>query len=252
MNIAGATSVGLVRSNNEDAFFFTANQIGPLSNLFIVADGMGGHNAGEVASAKSLEYFHEFVLQSHRDVHGVPGDMVTFLVGAVEYANKGVYEHSLTNPGFSGMGTTFSACAVLGDKLAIAHIGDSRIYTIAQGRVITQITEDHSYVAEMVQAGNITPTEAKIHPNRNQLTRVLGCEPPVNVDGILHDINGVDSVLLCSDGLTDMLSDEEIMSIVSQNTFPQTRVQDLIDAANDRGGKDNITVIIIDVKGETN
>jgi len=250
MKTAGLTATGLVRSHNEDTIFSTTSQIGPLPNLFIVADGMGGHNAGEVASAKSVEYFCEFICAQHKAI-ATQESAVSLLVAAIKFANQKVYTHSLESLELSGMGTTFSACAVLDGKLAIAHIGDSRIYTVAKGQ-IAQITTDHTYVEEMIQAGHLTSKDAKTHPNRNQLTRVLGCRPPIDVDGALYDLSKTDSVLLCSDGLTDMLLDEEILNIASQNTPPQDRGQALIDAANRNGGIDNISVIIIDVKGETN
>ena len=251
MKLAGQTAIGLVRSHNEDTIFYSAGPTGPLPNLFVVADGMGGHNAGEVASAKSLEFFCKFIHGSQPGAAAAPDAIVRLLVEAVNHSNYEVYTLSLSSPELSGMGTTFSACAVVGGMLAVAHIGDSRIYTISQNS-ITQITTDHAYVAEMVKAGHITPQDAKTHPNRNQLTRVLGCEPPVDVDGTLHDLCGVDMVLVCSDGLTDMLSDAEILSIATQNAPPLDRVQALIDAANNNGGKDNISVIIIDVEGEIN
>jgi len=249
MHVAALTATGLVRGHNEDTIFSTTDHIGPLPNLFIVADGMGGHNAGEVASAKSLEFFQEFIKDVKPEATATPGGVMSLLVAATEHANSGVYSLAQTSPGFSGMGTTFSACAVAHGKLAVAHIGDSRIYTISHAG-ITQITADHTYVAKMVEAGHLTPSGAKTHPNRNQLTRVLGCAPPIEVDGNLHDLIGVDMVLLCSDGLTDMLSDEEIMGIANQDTPPVDRAQALVDAANAGGGIDNISVIIIDVKGE--
>jgi len=250
MNVAGLSAVGIVRSHNEDAIYHTTNQAGPFPNLFIVADGMGGHNAGEVASEKSLDYFRDFIKDAELPPKSTPMDVTSLLVLAVDHANKNVYELSLTSPEYTGMGTTFSACVITDGELAVAHIGDSRIYIISQDQ-ITQVTTDHTYVAEMVQAGHIDPRDAKTHPNRNQLTRVLGCPPPICVDGNLHDLSGASAVLLCSDGLTDMLSDEEIMHIISQDTPPETRVQALIDAANNNGGIDNISAIIIDVKGES-
>ena len=251
MNASGLTAIGLVRSHNEDAIFHTTDPIGPLPNLFIVADGMGGHNAGEVASSKSLEYSCGFIRRAPQKNLTCPKDAVELLVAAVNHANQEVYSHSQKHPECYGMGTTFSACTVLDGNLAVAHIGDSRIYTIAPGH-ITQITTDHTYVAEMIQAGNLTPSEAKTHPKRNQLTRVLGYEPPITIDGTLHDLSAVNYVLLCSDGLTDMLSDDEILSIITQNSPTQTIAKALIGAANNNGGIDNISAIIIDVKGETN
>ncbi|MCL2377518.1 MAG: Stp1/IreP family PP2C-type Ser/Thr phosphatase [Defluviitaleaceae bacterium] len=251
MYVAGLTATGIVRSHNEDTIFFTANQVGPLPNLCVVADGMGGHNGGEVASAKSLEYFIEFINHPELSIDLTPEDIMQLLVSAANYANSKVFDHSLTSVELTGMGTTFTACVVFKNKLAVAHIGDSRIYVLTQ-EGISQITTDHTYVAEMVEAGHLTPAGAKTHPNRNQLTRVLGCPPPINVDGALHDLNEDSTILLCSDGLTDMLSDDEIFTIVSQNSQPTARVQALVDAANNHGGIDNISAIIIDVKGETN
>ena len=250
MYAAGLTATGLVRSHNEDVIFYTAQPIGPLPNLFVVADGMGGHNAGEVASAKSLEFSCDFLRGASSAPSAEPGYIRDFLVSAVHAANKAVFEYAASNPAYFGMGTTFSACSIASNTLAVAHIGDSRIYAISPDH-ISQITTDHTFVEEMVQAGSLTPSQAKTHPRRNVLTRVLGCDPLVSADGTLHSLDGVSSVLLCSDGLTDMLSDEEIMNLTTQNASADDRVQALIDAANRQGGVDNISAIIIDVKGET-
>ena len=251
MQAAAHTDIGRIRSHNEDIVFCTTNPTGPLPNLFVVADGMGGHNAGEVASAESLKYSCDFLRSSQVPAPVGPEGAMKLLVESVENANMGVYAQSLTSQDLKGMGTTFSACTVLGDTLAVAHVGDSRIYIINSGH-ITQITTDHTYVAEMVKAGHITPEDAKTHPNRNQLTRVLGYEPEIQVEGILYSLGMEDCVLLCSDGLTDMLTDEEIMDIVCTPSLPQIRAQALIDAANTNGGVDNISAIIIDIKGEIN
>jgi len=210
---------------------------------------MGGHNAGEVASAKSIEYMCGFVRGAPPISHGAPEDILDFLVNATHAANKAVYEHAESNPAYSGMGTTFSACSIVADTLVVAHIGDSRIYAINPGS-ITQLTIDHTYVEEMVQAGKILQSEAKTHPRRNIITRVLGCAPEITADGALHDLTGVSHILLCSDGLTDMLSDDTMMDLASQNIPASERTNMLINAANEQGGRDNISAIIIDVKGE--
>jgi len=249
MHAAGQTAVGKVRNHNEDTIFLTTSQIGPLPNLFIVADGMGGHNGGEVASAKSVEYFRDFVCHPQLNIALTPQDIMQLLVSATKYANSKVLDLSLADPALFRMGTTFSACVVLEGQLVVAHIGDSRIYTTTNDN-INQITSDHTYVAEMIQAGQLTPSEAKTHPNRSQLTRVLGLDPAIDVDVSLHELSHVNAILLCSDGLTDMLSDGEIMHITTQNAPPAARVQALVDAANHAGGIDNISAIIIDVKGE--
>jgi len=249
MYAAGLTAVGLVRGHNEDAIFCSTVPIGPLPNLFVVADGMGGHNAGEVASSKSLEHSQAFIQDSASPLTTIPEDIMDILVAATHQANRDVFDLSVSDPSFHGMGTTFTACSIVNDTLAVAHIGDSRIYAVGPGG-ISQITSDHTFVQEMVDAGRLTPQEAKIHPQRNMLTRVLGCDPLLTAEGNLCDLQGVDSVLLCSDGLTDMLTDEEILEIVSQKTSPKARVEALIGAANHQGGVDNISAIIIDIKGE--
>ena len=253
MQSAALTDTGRVRSHNEDTIFCTTNPIGPLPNLFIVADGMGGHNAGEVASRESVEYSCDY-LRGLEPAALSPEEALKLLVEAVDQANMGVYVQSLTGQEMRGMGTTFSACTILGTTLVIAHIGDSRIYSISPGSPgsITQLTTDHTYVAEMIKAGYLTPENAKTHPNRSQLTRVLGYEPEIQVDGALHELNTAETVLLCSDGLTDMLTNDEIMNIICTQGQPQARAQALIDAANNNGGIDNISVIIIDMAGEPN
>jgi len=236
----------MVRHHNEDTIFCSTEPLGSLPNLFIVADGMGGHNAGEVASSKSLEYCKNFIHNSTLPISTKPEDILDILMAAAHQANRDVFNLSVASPSFSGMGTTFSACSIFGDSLALAHIGDSRVYTIGAEGII-QITTDHTFVQELVDAGSIAPNEAKIHPQRNMLTRVLGCDPSTEAEGFLHDLSGVDSVLLCSDGLTDMLSDNEILNIANQQAPPKSRVEALIAAANLQGGIDNISVVIIDI-----
>jgi len=249
MYAAGLTAVGLVRNHNEDVIFYSTESFGPLPNFFVVADGMGGHNAGEVASAKSLEYSSNFILESKKSKLTNPEDILDILITAAMQANNSVFELSVSKPAYYGMGTTFSACSIIGNTIVIAHIGDSRIYTISPGN-ITQVTTDHTYVEEMVKAGKITREEARSHSRRNILTRVLGCDSLTPADGTTYSLEGVNSILLCSDGLTDMISDEDIMEIINQNTPPKARAEALVSAANNNGGKDNISVIIIDVKGE--
>jgi len=244
MHVSGQTSTGMVRDHNEDVLYHSIEPIGPLPNLFIVADGMGGHNAGEVASAKSLDFSWDFIYNT-----SPPGDAPDILETAALYANRQVFELSVSNPEYHGMGTTFTACSIKDSTMAVAHVGDSRIYAISPGH-ITQITTDHTLVDEMVQAGAITKEEAKTHPRRNVIKRVLGYEPEIEVDSTTHDIGHAHSILLCSDGLTDMLSDEEILEITTQDSAINLRAEALVDAANKAGGVDNITVILVDIRGE--
>ena len=249
MYAAGLTAVGLVREHNEDAIRYTMEPVGPLPNLFIVADGMGGHNAGEVASQKSVEFFYDFVCNAAHTAFLKPDDILSFMLEATHTANQKVYEYAAQSPDFRGMGTTFSACTILNNSMIYTHIGDSRIYAISPGH-ITRVTLDHTFVEELVKQGSLTPEQAKTHPRRNQLTRVLGCDPDVFADGAIFDISHVDSILLCSDGLSDMVPQEAVLKLVSLNVTTDARVQALIDTANNQGGIDNISAIIIDVKGE--
>jgi len=246
MYATGLTAIGKVRSHNEDAYFCSTKPVGALPNLFIVADGMGGHNAGEVASAKSLEYSLEFINKYHDQPMAHVSDYQNILVTATNHANNDVYKLSILDPEYQGMGTTYTACTFINETMAVSHIGDSRIYAFSP-HGITQVTKDHTMVQELVDAGTISKQEAKIHPQRNMLTRVLGCDPYTTADGFFYNINKTDSILICSDGLTDMLTDEEIFNIVMKKDTVQDRAKALVSTANENGGIDNITVIIIDL-----
>jgi len=246
MNVIGLTVVGKVRSHNEDVIFNSLDTVGPLPNLFIVADGMGGHNAGEVASAKAVEHSCAFLHDYESIAPKEPEGILNILLKATHQANREVYKLSTSDSSLNGMGTTFTACCVLGEILAIAHIGDSRIYALKNGE-LCQITKDQTMVQELLDAGKITPGDARSHPRRNVLTRVLGCDPLTEADGALHDLHDIDSILMCSDGLTDMLTDEEIHEIIKLKISTETRAEALINAANNNGGIDNISAIIIDL-----
>ncbi len=235
MMAAGRTDIGSVRHNNEDSIFFSCEKIFCLPNLFVVADGIGGHNAGEVASSKAIECFKGF-LENGCD------NMLDSLVQAVEFSNARVFQSSLENDELSGMGTTFTAC-VISDKLYTVHIGDSRLYRFSDGK-LCQLTEDHTFVNEMVKKGELTLEEARNHKNRNLITRALGTDNVVDVDAFVCDIKSGDLILLCSDGLTDMVSDEEISQILSRGDSVETFANNLIDKALKNGGADNISVIV--------
>jgi protein phosphatase len=239
----GITDVGKVRSQNEDSIFYTQDQYGSLPNLFIVSDGMGGHRAGEVASSKAVEYFCSYA-QSR---HCTPDEILDFLISAVAYANEQVYEISLSDPVLYGMGATFSVCVVLGMRVFLAHIGDSRVY-FASANGLVQLTTDHSYVNELVRAGQITEADARVHPRKNMLTRALGVSYREVIDGLVYDIEDDGMILLCSDGLTNMLTDSEIHSIILMPVGLEQKARHLISAANENGGQDNISVILADVR----
>ena len=228
------TDVGMVRQQNEDAFLAE-------ENLYVVADGMGGHNAGEVASelavttvkagAKSgihsMEQFRELVQQ----------------------ANTAIYTASLDDSTQSGMGTTLTALAVVpGEepRVLVANVGDSRTYLFRQG-VLTRLSIDHSYVQELVNEGIITPEEARVHPRRNIVTRAMGIERSVMVDVFSHMVRTGDRIVLCSDGLVDEVADVEIATVLQQHTDPQETAEALVMVANANGGRDNTTVVVVDI-----
>lgn len=241
MNISGRTDVGLIRSQNEDSIFFSKEALGSLPNVFIVADGMGGHNAGEIASTYSISFFREFVENSRG------AECLDTIVGATAYSNLRIHEHSKTDPSLSGMGTTFSV-AVLDEqsgKIFASHVGDGRIYVVS-GENMTQITIDHTYVNEMVRTGQLTLEQARMHPKKNILTRALGTQEQVDIDGIVYPLTPHDKILMCSDGLSTLVDDNEILAIIQSEDSLDMVVENLINCANSRGGFDNISVILIE------
>ena len=243
MNAYGITDTGRVRSQNEDTIFVSPDPLGTLPNALIVSDGMGGHRAGEVASQKAVKFFCDYV----RSKTCTSDELLDFLVSAVGYANYKVFEMSMRDPSLYGMGATFSACVVSGSKLLIAHIGDSRVYLSAGGQ-FSQLTIDHSYVNELVRAGQISEKAARNHPRKNELTRVLGVEPRAKIDGIVYDADDGGILLLCSDGLTNMLTDDEISLIIEGTDSLEIKTRCLVTAANDRGGLDNISAVLADLR----
>jgi serine/threonine protein phosphatase PrpC len=228
---AGASSdVGQLRQINEDSFV-----IDDRLALYAVADGMGGHQAGEVASATALEALRAAVAS------GQPID------AAIVGANAAVFQKAATDRDLTGMGTTLTALVILGDStLLIGHVGDSRAYHIRDG-VIEQLTEDHSLVEELVREGRLSPAEAEVHPQRSIITRALGIDAEVEVDLYTIEARTGDRILICSDGLSGMLRDDEMLRIASLETDPRLAADRLVDAANEAGGEDNITVLIVDV-----
>jgi protein phosphatase len=235
----GITDKGKVRKKNEDSILISNETIGSLKNLYIISDGMGGHNAGEVASEKSITYFVEFITE--REVEGA--GLLDFLVDASKFANAKVLEYAAQNENFKGMGATFTACVIENGKVHISHVGDSRAYLIGRGE-ISQLTTDHTYVYEMVKSGIITKEEAKKHPNKNIITRAIGVYDALEIDCYAKEISKEDIILICSDGLTNMLDDSDIMDIALNN--PLEKIANvLVEAANARGGEDNISVIAI-------
>lgn len=241
MRAYGISHIGKVRESNQDAFFVQTDPIGSLSNLYIVADGMGGHLAGEIASTSSITAFSEFV-----KTHIFPQEnLLDFLVEATQFANFVVYKKSQENKNYRGMGTTFISMSIQNNKVYASHIGDSRIYKIDE-HSITQITQDHSYVEEMLRRGEISKEQAVNHPNKNVLTRALGDENLANVDAIVFDVKKGDKILMCTDGLTNMVLDRDIKDIITENSI-EVAANNLVVRANANGGKDNITCLLVEI-----
>lgn len=223
-----ATDIGRVRERNEDSFLVD-------SPLFAVADGMGGHRGGAVASELALERVEELFRAGRAS-----------LVDLVRSANRAVFERSMTDQAVSGMGTTLTAAMVDLDGVHLAHVGDSRAYLLRAG-ALRQLTEDHTLVNRMVRAGEISREEADVHPHRNVLTRTIGTEPDVEVDETDVPVIDGDRLLLCSDGLTGMVAGDQIRAILEATPNPQEAADRLVRAANRAGGIDNITVIVLDI-----
>lgn len=242
LKVYSMTDIGKKRELNEDYIYTSVLPIGGLSNLFIVADGMGGHNAGDYASAHAVKTFVE---TAEKSTQGEKTEDI--LRSALEKANTFVHKTSLSDTKLSGMGTTMVVATCKEDKVTIANVGDSRLYVIND--TITQITKDHSLVEEMVSLGGIDKEAARNHPDKNIITRAVGVKPSVEIDFFELTVTKADRLLLCSDGLTNMLRDEEICEIVQKYEEIELAARALIDAANYNGGRDNIAVILVEPLG---
>lgn len=247
MNAAGYTDVGIARSENQDAIFVSSMRVGPVPNLFIVADGMGGHNAGDVASKEAVKTMSSYVRDFPAADFVKPPDYLDLLISAAKKANEHILTMSQKNFTMAGMGTTLTACVIVNGTVIITHVGDSRAYAISDDGII-QLTTDHTYISELIQAGRVTQEEALTHPRRHVLTRVLGDVEHSGLDGLVIPLGSAKSVLLCSDGLTNMIDNDSILTIVNSTGNVAQRAQALIDEANNRGGDDNISAVLIDLK----
>lgn len=240
MRAFGKSDIGKVRDMNQDSFYISSPQ--DEVQLFIVADGMGGYKGGEVASKLAVETSKNYIINNFNSIEHDRENILNLIKSAIEYANLVVYEKSKEVPELENMGTTIDICLILQNKVYIGHVGDSRVYR-KRKEFFRKLTTDHSYVQKLVSDGTITKEEAYNHPKKNMLIKALGCssfvEPDVMVKGFLKD----DILLMCSDGLTNMLRDEEIVQIINQN--PMEACNRLVNEANDKGGLDNITAVII-------
>lgn len=224
------SDIGLVRGHNEDSFLAKAP-------IFAVCDGMGGHAAGEVASSIAVETLAEKAPIVADDV---------LLGSAVEAANAAVIQAAADGKGKLGMGSTCTCIVIDGDRMSVAHVGDSRVYLLHAGMLV-RLTHDHSYVEELVDAGEITADEARVHPSRSVITRALGSDPAMYADHFTLNVTAGDRLVVCSDGLSSMVEDSRIEAIAVSTATPQATADGLVAAALEQGGSDNVTVVVVDV-----
>lgn len=247
----GLSDKGLSRTHNEDSFYADKDL-----GLFVVADGMGGHAAGDVASRMAVEALSGYIRKSRTGVGPRIGpsdsgrsDASNRLVSGIRLANQVVCHAAKTNPSWRGMGTTIVAALVDGSRVSLAHAGDSRAYLVRSG-AISQLTDDHSVVAERVRKGLMSKEEAEGSGIRNLVTRALGSDEALEIDVSEIDIMDGDKLLLCSDGLSTMVADDEVLTIITSDHAPESACARLVEVANNNGGSDNITVVAAFFAGE--
>ena len=247
IELANLTDIGCARENNEDYYGYAEpesdSEFDLRGRLIVIADGMGGHEGGQVASGLAVDALREVFLE------GPPGAPSTVLASAFRNAHASIHEHALLHPELRGMGTTCTAALLRDGLLTYGHVGDSRLYLLREG-TIASLTRDHSYVQQLVDGGVITPEQAKTHPGRNILTSALGADSGVQADlpEAAIPLQPADVLLMCTDGLHGMVNDDEMGAIASQNT-PREACQQLVDLAKSRGGPDNITLQIVRIDG---
>ena len=243
MKVFAKSDIGRKRSMNQDSFSVFEDEESKL-NLYILADGMGGYKGGEIASKVAVTAIEKYIKEkfnSNMKKHQI----LKIIEDAIEFANNAIYEESEVDEELQDMGTTVEVCLILDNKVYIGHIGDSRIYRI-RDNTIERITTDHSYVEKLVRDGEITREEAYTHPKKNLLIKALGTEKKAEPDLLNIDIKQDDILLICSDGLTNMIRENQILKIIKENE--ELAENNLIEKANEAGGLDNITVIIINNK----
>jgi len=256
MSSYGISHKGYVRKENEDAYCLEDKPIGGLKNLYVVADGMGGHRGGSIASKMAVDHIFSHVQPvkdaNFKDVNleDTKNGLKTeeLVKSCILSANKAIYRRAVDDSSFFGMGTTIEVVTYTDDTLYIGHVGDSRVYCLVDNKM-KQVTKDHSYVQELVDAGIITEDEALKHPNKNRITRALGVDKDIDIDIIKIDLNQDKTlVLLCSDGLTNMIDIAWMNSIIVQSVTLKERCETLLDEALKNGGSDNITLILVEIE----
>lgn len=239
MKTFSMTDVGRRREMNQDYMFTSETAVGKLPNLFIVADGMGGHKAGEYASKFTVDTMVDIIRNAEKE------EPVAAIKQAVTEANRLLIKEAEADESKAGMGTTVVAATLMDKTLYAANVGDSRLYVLNQD-TITQITRDHSLIEEMIRLGEMDKADAKDHPDKNIITRAVGVSPELAIDFFEIEINNGDIILLCTDGLTNMIEDEDIRRIVLSQRDIVERTEKLIETANENGGRDNITVVLLE------
>ena len=234
----GLKDTGRCRRINQDYIYISEEPVGNLPNLFIVADGMGGHRAGDLASSYTVACVCEAVTKSMKTIP------LQILKSAYQYANSRLLEKAMESPLYSGMGTTLVTACVCGDTVYAANVGDSRMYKV--GDELVQITRDHSLVEEMVSMGEITREAARTHPDKNIITKAIGASAAVDPDYFDTVLEKGECLLLCSDGLTNMVSDADIKTILNHRSDLRSGAHELVRTANRNGGKDNIAVVLVE------
>jgi len=232
------TDPGMERKINQDFVYSSDQPVGPLPNLFLVCDGIGGHRAGDYASRYTVDVIKR-ELKKMND-----SDIEEALLKAIKIANQEIIRKAKSDEHLNGMGTTLVAATVVRQMVYFANVGDSRLYLVNQG--IIQLTKDHSLVEEMVRLGGIKPEEAKHHPDKNIVTRAIGANDHVEIDYYEHRLRKGDFILMCTDGLCNMVEDEEIFHLIQEGRDIVESVELLIDAANENGGTDNIGIVLVE------
>ena len=240
MQVFAKTDIGRERKTNEDFYYISKPE--DKIKLFILADGMGGYNAGEVASKMADETVREYIYKHFEKSKESKEKLEQLLKDAIEHANSAIYKRAQSKKDLNGMGTTLDVCLIYNSKIYIGHIGDSRVYRIRK-EFMRRITRDHSYVQTLIEDGKITKEEALHHPKRNMLTKALGCMENVEPDVYTKTFIKDDIILMSSDGLTNMVNETDIYNIVKQDKL--NAAENLVKQANENGGYDNITVVII-------
>ncbi|SDZ87471.1 protein phosphatase [Oribacterium sp. KHPX15] len=240
MDFYAKTDKGRKRRMNQDYVFATSKPVGALPNLFLLADGMGGHKAGDFASRFAVEEFKKYISEAPKDITSVQ-----LIQNAISSVNERLYKLSMEDENYSGMGTTLVSAFIDDNVITVSNIGDSRAYII-HGNTIKQITRDHSYVEEMVRRGFMRRGSQEYLNSRNIITRAVGIEPRVAADFFEVELSEGDYFLMCSDGLSNMADNESIRNIIRERNSVENKVQALIDIANINGGKDNIGIVLVD------